>query len=576
MRERPGGLIRRVRAEGSDKSLEYALNKVTGRLESATQASGLSVYACPICKAMVSHRSGLVRKPHFAHWPGWGADECENFVPGQHGHQSQAGSTAATAARRRMELRLVIPTGGDRAAWTLELALPLCDSRGTLTLDLGGRTQAIDMRGLAGPKRRRVSVDPTTSPYAIVSFTGNPDPVFVAGVERVCQGLPAVGAAVFTSSGKEVAREFPRAVELRNSETFAFLWKEAANIGFPDELVVELLPGRRGWNLALVTLPDELSPVGEAWLKAFTGLPTAPPVPSIFTVWPFLTRSSSVNAVEAVRTSAAVLSAHMMPVPGSSAGPSMLAQGGAANLAASGVERSPAFFVLKPNGVEAARVAEAHNPDLETFVSFSLRPAPTNGQPVVELAFRTPEGNCRLVPLHRRRCGEAVREARTRGEGPDYLSMPPGLSGVLRVDGPRGRTETTLKAGPTPAPHNRHMSLLPPEALVTLAVAFADKACSVELDFGGFGSLCLRADQESNILPLLPELGQELRARLRSYLLQLRPAFPFGRHSGDLGLVEAFVTVNPGTELIPHHRSLAKELAACGFSVKYFGGGVRP
>lgn len=564
-----------VRRVGSDRSLEYALNKVTGQIESATQASGLSVYACPNCKAMVSHRSGLVRKPHFAHWPGWGSEECENFVPGQHGQQSLAGSSTASAARRKMELRLLIPTSGDRAGWTLELVLPLCDSKGSFTLDLGARTQAIDMRGLAGPKRRRVSVDPGMTPYAIVSFTGASDPVFVAGVERECPGLPTVGAAAFTASGKEAAREFPRAAELRNSETFALLWKEPAVAEFPDELVIERLPGRRGWNLALVTLPDELSPLGEAWLKAFTGLPMAPPVPSIVTVWPFLTKSSSVNAVEAFRTGAAVFSSHMMPVAGSSAGPLMRAQGGAANLVATGVERSPAFFVLKPNGVEVTRIAEAHNPDLETFVSFSLRPAPTNGQPLVELALRTSEGNCRLVPLHRRRCGEAVREARVRGEGLDYLSMPPGLSGALKVAGPRGGAEIALHAGSTPAPHNCHMRLLSPEALAVLAGAVADQAYSVELDFGGFGSLCLGADLEPDVPPLLPELGSELRTRLRSYLLQLGPASPSGQHGGDFGLVEAFAKVNPGIELIPHHRSLAKELAACGFCVKHLGGGVR-
>lgn len=554
--------------------MEYALNKVTGRIESATQASGLSVYACPVCKAMVSHRSGLVNRPHFAHWRGWGSNECENYVPGQHGHHPQAGPAEASTVRRKMDLRLVIPTGGDRAAWTLELVLPLCDSRGTLTLDLGSRTQTIDMRGLAGPKRRRVSVDPSVGPYAIVAFAGDPDPVFVAGVERVCPGIPSPGAAVFSASGKDAAREFPRAAELRTSETFAFLWKEPADTAFPDELVVDRLPGRRGWNLALVTLPCELSPSGEAWLKDFTGLPMAPPVPSIVTVWPFLTRSASVNAVEAVRSCEVLLSAHMMPVGAGSTDPSMVAQGGATNLTATGVDRSPAFFVLKPKGVDVARVAETHNPDLETFVSFSLRPAPTGGQPAVELALRTAEGNCRLLPLHRRRCGEALREARGRGEAIVYLSMPPGARGTLRVEGLCGWNEAVLEAGPDPSPHNRHMRLLPDAQMAAVAAAVSDMACSVEVDFGGFGTVRLDRERKPASAMARPELPPRLRTRIRAYLLQLLAAPQSGGLRGDGELVAAFASVRPDAKLVPHHRSLAKELAASGFQIEWQGDGV--
>lgn len=532
------------------------------------------MYACPVCKAMVSHRSGLVRRPHFAHWPGWGSDECENFVPGQHGHHPQAGPAAAPAVRRKMDLRLVIPTGGDRAAWTLELVLPQCDSRGTLTLDLGCRTQVIDMRGLAGPKRRRVTVDPSTAPYAIVSFAGNPDPAFVAGVERVCPGLPSPGAAVFSASGKDAAREFPRAAELRTSETFAFLWKEPADTAFPDELVVDRLPGRRSWNLALVTLPCELSPSGEAWLKGFTGLPLAPPVPSIVTVWPFLTRSASVNAVEAVKTCEVLLSAHMMPVGVGSTGPSMVVQGGAANLTAAGVERSPAFFVLKPKGVDVVRVAETHNPDLETFASFSLRPAPTGGHPAVELALKTTEGNCRLLPLHRRRCVEALREARGRGEGAVYLSMPPGVRGTLRVEGPCGWNELALEAGPDPAPHNRHMRLLPDAKMAAVAAAVSDVGCSVEVDFGGFGTVRLDGERMPAAAMVRHELPPRLRTRLRAYLLQLLAAPQPGCLRGDGELVAAFASVRPEAKLVPHYRSLARELAASGFQINWQGDGV--
>lgn len=434
--------------------MEYAINKVTGRLESATQASGASLYVCPVCKATVNHRSGTLRKPHFAHWPGWGSPECENFVPGQQGQHAQ-GQASASATKRKMELRLVIPRGADRAGWSVELVLPPCrECRAKLALDVGGRIQEIDMRGMS--KGRRVTAELSAAPYRIVFFDGKPDPSFVAGVERDCPGLPSFGAAAFTALGRGDLKGFPRTKELRGSETFALLWSKPAEPGFPDELVVDKLHGRQGWSLALVTIPDSPSPECTAWLRSFTGLPIAPPVPSITLLWPFLARSFSVNAVECVDSSIVLLSAEMMPVGLRDQGPMMKAQGALGELSATGVEQSPAFFALKPGGTEHFRVAEANNPDIEKFFSFCLRPERPQEHPAVELAFTTSEGVRRIVPLNQRKCAKAAAAARMRGMDPEYLSMPPGAKGTLRVDGPAGRSETVLfsgggRASPQPA-----------------------------------------------------------------------------------------------------------------------------
>lgn len=559
-------------------SLNYAIDTITGKVETAARCSGGSIYVCPTCKARVSLRSGLVRKSYFAHWPGLGSEECENFAPGQYGHHAHAQSPSAPSSQsgsRRMELRLVIPPGVAKSGWSLELVLPPCaDCRGKVTLDLGGRLQEIDMRGMVGT-RKRLTADPAALPYRMVSFSGAPDPTFVASVERECPGLPATGAAVFTASGREGIKGFPRALELRASETFALLWREPAALEFPDELVVDHLPCRREWNLALLTLPDEPSTSAIEWLRSLTSLPMAQKAPSILVAWPFLSRNSSINAVEAARTGAAVLSVEKMPVSPRVAGPWMTAQSGGVKLTAVGLERSPAFFVLKPSGVEAVRVAEADNQHIEAFLFFSLRTEQLEAQPMVELAFRTPEGLCRLLPLHRRRCSEAAVEARARRLGPEYLSMPPGASGTLRVEGPSGRTETLLAPGPAAAPHNRHMRLLPPDALAALVTAMAADTSHVEIDFGGFGRLDLKGTWGRSVAKLArKELEPGLRGRLQSFLLQLCPTTPPARYTGDLALIEAFALIRPGAPLVPHYRSLAKELLASGFEIKSFGGGV--
>ncbi len=554
--------------------MEYAFNKITGRLESAAKVSFSWVYICPVCKARVSHRSGVRRKPHFAHWPGMGSPECEMFVPGLHG-QYIHGQASATMEKQRMELRLVIPPiGADRAGWSLELVLPPCrECPAMLSLDVGGRVQTLNMRGMQ--ERRRVTVELSTAPYSIVEFSGKPDPSFVLSVDRECRGLPAVGAAAFTASGRSEPRGFPRTQELRASEAFALLWREPAKPDFPDELVIDRFPGRQGWNLALATFPDELSPRCADWLHSFTGLPIAPPVPAITAVWPFFTRNASVNVVESVRTSVLLLAAKMMPLEQSDQGPTMQVQSGSSKYSVLGKERSPAFFALKTDGAQTVKVSDANNPGIEEFVSFTLNPVRSQWLPSVELAFTTPMGVHHVVPLHQRRCTDMVAEARTHGRGPDYLSMPPGATGVLRIDGPIGRFVTALSSGSDSSPHSRHMRLPPPDVLTKITSALADPACHVEIEFGGFGRLRVAGTWTCSSVGLRSkELTPALRSRLLSFMFQLQIASPTTVCSDDNSLVGVFAAVRPEASLIPHYRSLVKEILACGFEIKRLGEGA--
>lgn len=554
--------------------MEYAINLVTERLESATEAKSWGEYVCPICKAKVSRRSGSAKTPYFAHWPGWGSPECENFFPGQHGHDVLS-KVSVSVEKQKIELRLLIPTGMNRAGWSLELVLPTCrECRATVSLDVGGRIQTLNMRGMQ--RSRRITAELSVEPYRIVSFSGKPDPWFVAGVDRECPGLPALGAAVF-ALGSDGRKGFFRARELRGSGTFALLWREPAGVNFPDELVVNRLRSRQGWSLALVTIPDEPSQECVGWLRSFTGLPITPPAPSIIPVWPFLTSKSSINVVECVRSEMVLLSAKMIPAGQGDQGPTMQAQSVSAKLLAIGLERSPAFFVLKPGGVDLANVTEVNNPEIQEIVSFSLNPERPRGHPAVELVFMTPEGFCRIVPLHQRRCMEMAAAARAQGVKLEYLSMPPGASGKLFVNGPSGRSVTVLSSGGDASPHRRDMRLLTPALLEKLTSVLVDPVYQVEIEFGGFGRLhlagtltCATTDRcKSQLFPAL-------RSRLLSFMLQLRLAMPSIMYADDLKLVEALAAVRPELQQIPHYRSLVKEVLACGFKLKHFGKGTSP
>lgn len=549
--------------------MEYAYDGVTGNLESAGQARGSRRYTCPVCAAPVNLRAGIFRQAHFAHWPGYGSPACERFVPGQQGIHPHGKPGSAVANRRKIELRLWIPPAPGRAAWQLELILPSCrECPAVLTLDVGARLQHVNMRGMGTP--RRVGADPSVAPYRIVSFEGKPDPAFVNGVEPECQGLPASGAAAFSASGSGELRGFPRAQTLRYGQTFALLWHTPAEPDFPGELIIEPLGSQKGWRLALATLPDELSESSAEWLKTFTGLPMAPPLALILPVWPFFTRQGSINAIDCVRAEVVVVSALGLSPAASGTGPAMQAQIGTAKRTAVGVETSPAFFALRAEGASFVRLADVSDPDSEAFLDFSLHVTRPTSVPAVELAFRSAEGDRRLVALHAARSAPIAAEFRRTGLVPEYLSMPAGASGELRVDA-AGRWRTyALRFGSEAAPHAPHMRLADAQTFATLVEAWGNAAYRLDIDFQGFGRLRLGSFEGFAHATAPCELPAALRTRLRCFLSQLHvPTRVVVDVMGDdMGLVHAFAVARPRSELIPQHRSLVKELLACGFELE--------
>ncbi|WP_242205419.1 MULTISPECIES: hypothetical protein [unclassified Pseudomonas] len=546
--------------------MDYAFNKLTNKVESADQATGLGLYACPCCKAMMSHRAGTIRKKYFAHWPGWGTPECENFSPGQQTQNIQSGIFSALT-KRRMDLRLIIPKEQGRTGWYFELVLPSCRAcDATVTVDVGGRLQPVNMRGMTDGFR--IMAELSTENYRIVSFDGNPDPLFEEGVERECLGFPSFGAAAFTASGRGEARGFPRAQMLRGSETYALLWKAPEAPDFPNELVLDWLVGRQGWHHALVTIPDRPSTECSQWLQSFTGLIVHPPEPYIIPIWPFLTRNSSIHTIEYADSSVVLLSAHIMPMGLQDQGPTMQAFGGVDRLSATGVDRSPAFFALTPERIEHFRVGKNEYQDLQRIFTHAPSLGRNQRIPAVEAIFKGEDGACLVIPIHQKRCKTLLAAARAQELSLEYLAMPPGIEGQLITERRSERCEVNLSAGGAPASHNQHQRLLPLEVQASVISYLTDPECHIDLDFGGFGRLRLYGEQSSSIAgKTLLTLGPSLRARVHSFMCQLQVSTPMLRPADDHSLVRAFAVVRPQPELIPHHRTLATQILACGFEL---------
>lgn len=552
--------------------MEYAINRLTGKLESALEATHWNSYLCPVCNTKVSYRFSTKISPYFAHWRGLGSPECENFILGKH-FQDHA---SVSSEVQRMELRLLIPNEANRAGWSLELLIPSChECQATVVLDVGGRIQKLDMRGMQ--TRRHVTAELSVEPYRIVSFNGKPDPSFYANVERECQGLPPVGTAAFSAYDTGGAKGFPRSQELRSAETFALLWKGTGEPGFPSELTIEKLPSRQGWQLALVTIPDEPSKKCSDWLRTFSGLPIAPPVPSITIVWPFFTNDLSLNEVECTWSKDVLLSANRMPLSQTVHGPTMRVQSSSIIRSAIGEERSPAIFALQPDGTDLVKVTADSYPAIEKLFSFNLLPQRPHSYPAVELAFQNNDGALRVVSLHQKCSLTIAKEAREQGSRLEYLSMPRGAKGCLTIDSPSGREKCSIQPGEGISPLSPCMRLLPSDVLIKLRSALADPQCHVEIDFGGFGRFNLscswtNSSNERTERQLIPEL----RNRLICFLRQLQITTPSPMYGDDATLVDALFSAKPEQKLLPHYRTLVKEALASGFEIAHLGKGTSP
>ncbi len=544
--------------------MEYAINKLTNKIESADQATGHSSYICPCCGAMMSFRAGAVRKKYFAHWPGLVTAACENYVPGQPGNNAD-GSVLKTRTKRSMELRLIVPKQGNRAGWFLELLIPSWRaSDATVTVDVGGRFRQFDMR--RSDTGARAMAEPSMAPYRITSFEGQPDPLFRDGVEPECLGLPADGAAVFTTSGRGGNPGFARARELQCAGTYALLWHESVAADLPDELVIDWLTGRQAWRIALVTLPEIPSETCVQWLQTFTGLSVNARVPYIVQVWPFLSRNSSINTVEYAESSVVLLAAHSIPMGQTGSGPLLLAHTGLDRISAVGLSRSPALFELKPERIDTFRIGKSDHQDFERIFSCASSLRRHHRPPSVQAVFSDQSGAREVVGLHRKRCIELIAFARAGGLSLDYLALPPGAKGRLLTHAFSGVSIMPLSAGTDAAPHNPQQRLLPKSTQSSVITVLMDSRSHFDLDFLGFGRIRLKGSDAPCIAGLSPsELGPKLRSRMHSFMYQLQISTPVSAATNDAQLVRAFFTTTPKPELVPHYRALAKKILDCGY-----------
>jgi hypothetical protein len=200
----------------------YAASRQTRGLVEATSATWHHDYTCPSCHARVFLRSGNERTPHFAHYPGEGQPECEEYYPGV------SISSGTPAARPRLavedhrdELGLVVQEGGEDT-WDLLLRVPelpdaelgiaslnaLRDAFIEIQVDgsMVGRLSGLEVRPGCGVAR--APVPPSWQMYSTQPAGHWPNGVNRERWRRMAPGLATLGS-LFRLRGGEWARLSP-------------------------------------------------------------------------------------------------------------------------------------------------------------------------------------------------------------------------------------------------------------------------------------------------------------------------------------------------------------------------------
>lgn len=255
--------------------MRYALARGSRVVIEAAQAKRFHEYICPKCRVRVNLRRGNERE-YFAHWPGEGSPECEDYFWGS-GSQP-GGWTEGEVEDAPQEAGLGLDLR--ERSWRLFLRVPEVPNselgatslaslgRARLAVEANGQRlvelSAVELR--PGVGHARVHVPPIAVPYALRPYGSWPEGVNLERWALQSKGLNAKGTPFRLKNG-----EWTRLRERTTSE-----WGEnLVVVGDPRSLppalcrprqVAEVRWAGRNWCAWHVTLPLSDAPDVSAWL----------------------------------------------------------------------------------------------------------------------------------------------------------------------------------------------------------------------------------------------------------------------------------------------------------------------
>lgn len=104
--------------------MDWALNAAGDHVRAGGPGANGYALRCPVCKASVYHRQGVIRRPHFAHFSGNFNQTCELYYPGASYSNAGAGAPRSFAVRPNVGSPALIWVDTESIAFSLQLRLP--------------------------------------------------------------------------------------------------------------------------------------------------------------------------------------------------------------------------------------------------------------------------------------------------------------------------------------------------------------------------------------------------------------------------------------------------------------------
>jgi Competence protein CoiA-like family len=259
-----------------------ALDLDTGKQVRADAAQRRRYYRCPVCHSPVHLRKGVYRDAHFAHDPGQGKPECENFHPSDDWRGPVPDlpvfvPPAQIIPRQRLSLLLIVHALVGRApvSWALEVLVPRAPTRsGSLKFDGGGDGFRVDVScaKLSGGAQS-YRVNPDAESYRVSWVSSDADRAFAQSVQQRIPGPNPNLTTVFAASRgnrKELA------IGLDWGGTYYLLRRSDSIESIPPDIAVARLADSGGWSCSLITLPPMADLTIATWLRQATGLEVHP------------------------------------------------------------------------------------------------------------------------------------------------------------------------------------------------------------------------------------------------------------------------------------------------------------
>jgi len=546
----------------------YAKKRGTGEIVAAGKASRWGSYRCPTCNVEVLLRSGEERVAHFAHKPGQGKPECEQFHPSEDLRHLWYNTPDAYQGPAIDPLRLSIELEPDYDSrrgprkWVLRLTVPKSpDEHGLVQIDCGGG----DAKKIALSKlvlgTQTYLADPAAPDFGANWVSPEVRTPYRAAIEHRIPGLSSRVANVFGASRLKLK---PQSNVLCWGESYYFVWPADRPIAVPASILNHVLAVNRDWSCCLIGLPHKADAEIAAWLGQTCDLPIVRSKREWALIYPPPYAVDDDGNLQV--SSAAQLLLAIRPTHG---------DGGSAGKVNCTAGQVSAFTTLTGTDQHFIEITipehTTQKPVHLTWDDASLatviaKPYPAAAsEPAILLEFEG-AGVTESAPLHSVSCQELlglVRLAQRRLFG---VRAHPLLRGQLcwRRNGQFEweREELVFSNAATHSPDSSVR--LTAQRIDRINTTLQDRSIDVDLEFGAFGRFYASAVPQEGWRPAAFHIRRDLRQRIE-WLCKVSGAFATSQHRpvgllDDKALLLHFSGISVPAALAAHWRALDHEL----------------